>query len=87
MITKKTKAEIIRDYMIHKSDTGSSEVQIALLTEEINELTEHLKVNKKDIPAKRALLEKVAKRKKLLEYLKKEDKKRYNNTIKKIGLG
>jgi len=68
METEKSKAEIIKEYMIHEGDTGSSEVQIALLTQEINELIEHLKSNKKDVPAKRAMLEKVAKRKKLLEY-------------------
>ena len=80
------KAEIIKKYGLNDKDTGSAEVQIALLTEEINTLTEHLKVNIHDFHSKRGLLKKVGKRRKLLEYLKKEDINRYRDLIKKLGL-
>ena len=81
-----TKKEIIKKYETHKGDTGSSEVQIAILTEENKTLTEHLKVNIHDFHSKRGLLKKVGKRRKLLEYLKKEDINRYRDLIKKLGL-
>ena len=80
------KAEIIKKYGLNDKDTGSAEVQIALLTEEINTLTEHLKVNIHDFHSKRGLLMKVGKRKNLLEYLKKTDVNRYREIIKKLGL-
>ena len=80
------KEKLIKEYKIHETDTGSTEVQIALLTERITELVLHLKKNPKDFSSKRGLLKIVAQRKKLLEYLKNEDEKRYKEVIKKIGL-
>ena len=80
------KAEIIKKYGLNDKDTGSAEVQIALLTEEINTLTEHLKVNIHDFHSKRGLLRKVGKRRNMLEYLKKTDVNRYREIIKKLGL-
>jgi small subunit ribosomal protein S15 len=86
MLTPEEKTEIIKKYKLHQKDTGSPEVQVALLTEEINRLIAHLKKHPKDFHSKRGLLKMVAKRKKLLRYLEREDKKRYNTLIKKIGL-
>jgi len=86
MLTPEEKLKIIKKYEIHESDTGSSEVQIALLTEEIKRLLLHLKKHPKDFHSKRGLLKMVSKRRSLLNYLKGEDAKRYNNIIKKIGL-
>ena len=80
------KQDIIKKYKIHKTDTGSAEVQIALLTKEIEDLTSHLKTHKKDNSSRRGLLKKVAKRRKLLDYLKREDKKRYEALVKKLKL-
>ena len=80
------KQEIIKKYGLNDKDTGSAEVQIALLTEEINTLTEHLKVNIHDFHSKRGLLRKVGKRKNMLEYLKKTDVNRYREIINKLGL-
>ena len=80
------KAEIIKKYGLNDKDTGSAEVQIALLTEEINTLTEHLKVNIHDFHSKRGLLRKVGKRKNMLEYLKRTDINRYREIIRKLGL-
>ncbi len=86
MLTLEDKEKLIKKYKIHDTDTGSSEVQIALLTEEINRLLLHFKKHSKDFHSKRGLIKMVIKRKKLLGYLKKESVKRYNNIIKKIGL-
>lgn len=86
MLTQEEKLEIIKKYQLQKNDTGSSEVQIALLTEEIKRLIEHLEKHKKDLHSKRGLLQMVADRKKLLNYLKREDEKRYNNIVKKLKL-
>ena len=80
------KLELIKKYGINDKDTGSAEVQIALLTEEINTLTEHLKVNIHDFHSKRGLLRKVGKRKNMLEYLKRTDVNRYREIINKLGL-
>lgn len=80
------KVEIIKKYGLNDKDTGSAEVQIALLTEEINTLTEHLKVNIHDFHSKRGLLRKVGKRKNMLEYLKRTDINRYREIINKLGL-
>ncbi|MDD5551913.1 MAG: 30S ribosomal protein S15 [Candidatus Pacebacteria bacterium] len=77
---------IIKKYRTHKTDTGSADVQIAILTEEISNLAEHLKKNKKDNSSRRGLLMKVAQRKKLLDYLKREDEKRYESIKKKLKL-
>ncbi|MBR4830748.1 MAG: 30S ribosomal protein S15 [Bacilli bacterium] len=80
------KQEIIKKYGLNDKDTGSAEVQIALLTEEINTLTEHLKTNIHDFHSKRGLLRKVGKRKNMLEYLKRTDINRYREIINKLGL-
>ena len=78
--------KIIKKYKLHDLDTGSPEVQIALLSEEIRRLLLHLKKHSKDFHSKRGLLKMVAKRRKFLSYLKEEDTKRYNSVVKKIGL-
>jgi len=86
MITPQEKEKIIKSYKLHDSDTGSPEVQVALLSEEIKQLLLHLKKHAKDFHSKRGLLKMVSKRRTLLNYLKQEDTKRYNSIIKKIGL-
>ena len=80
------KQALIKKYATHEGDTGSPEVQIAVLTEEINALTAHLKVNIHDFHSKRGLLMKVGKRRNLLNYLKKSDINRYRELIKSLGL-
>ena len=80
------KQELIKQYGRHEGDTGSPEVQIALLTERINELTEHLKVHKKDNHSRRGLLKMVGKRRNLLNYLAKKDVNRYREIVEKLGL-
>lgn len=85
-LTKEAKAEIVKKYGKTANDTGSAEVQIAILTEEIKNLTEHLKEHKHDFHSKRGLLMKVGRRKKLLEYLKKNDVVSYREVIKKLNL-
>jgi len=86
MIIPEEKTKIIEKYKLHKKDTGSPEVQIALLTEEIKKLVSHLEKHKKDIHSKRGLIQMVGKRKKLLNFLKQESTRRYNSIVKKIGL-
>ena len=86
MISKEMKAEIIEKYKRDEKDTGSPEVQIALLTTRINELTEHLKVHKKDNHSRRGLLKIVGKRRNLLNYLAKKDINRYREIVKELGL-
>lgn len=85
-LKKLEKENIIKEYATHEGDTGSPEVQIAILTKEIQILTDHLKVNIHDFHSKRGLLMKVGKRRNLLEYLKKTDVNRYRTLIKKLGL-
>ena len=80
------KKNIITEYRIHESDTGSPEVQIALLTERINHLTEHLKAHKKDHTSRRGLLKMVGRRSALLKYLGKVDVKRYQEIITRLGV-
>lgn len=86
MLKKEEKEKLIKKHQQHEKDTGSSEVQIALLSQEISELLLHLKKNPKDFHSKKGLLKMVSKRKSLLNYLKKTDEKKYNSLIKKIGL-
>ncbi|MBR0086065.1 MAG: 30S ribosomal protein S15 [Lachnospiraceae bacterium] len=86
MITKEQKKEIIEKYGKTPEDTGSPEVQIALLTQRITELTEHLKSNKKDHHSRRGLLKMVGQRRGLLDYLKKKDIERYRAIVDKLGL-
>ena len=85
-MTKERKQEIIKNFGRDEKDTGSSEVQIALLTERINELTEHLKVHKKDNHSRRGLLQMVGKRRNLLNYLSKNDLPKYREVVEKLKL-
>ena len=84
--TKEVKEKVVSDFKTHDSDTGSSQVQIALLTQRINELTEHFKVHKKDNHSRRGLLKMVARRRKLLDYLKRKNIAEYHAIIKKLKL-
>ncbi|MGE4352520.1 MAG: 30S ribosomal protein S15 [Oscillospiraceae bacterium] len=86
MITKEQKNVVIDAYKTHEGDTGSPEVQIAILTERIQQLTEHLKIHKKDNHSRLGLLKMVGKRRRLLEYLAKKDIERYRAVIAKLGL-
>lgn len=86
MLTKRKKKQIVEGNKMHETDTGSAEVQIAILTEEILKLTDHLKKHPKDNHSRRGLLGMVSKRKKLLEWLEGKDEKRYIKIIKNLGL-
>ena len=86
MMDKELKQQIIESNRVHETDTGSPEVQIAILTNRINHLNEHLKVNKKDFHSRRGLLRRVGKRRGLLNYLQKKDIERYRALITKLGL-
>ena len=86
MITKDQKTAVIESNKTHESDTGSPEVQIAILTERISQLTEHLKVHKKDAHSRLGLLKMVGKRRRLLDYLAKKDVERYRACIAKLGI-
>lgn len=83
---KEVKEKIVGDYKTHGNDTGSSQVQIALLTQRINELTEHFKVHNKDNHSRTGLLKMVSRRRKLLDYLRKRDINEYHAIIQKLGL-
>lgn len=85
-LNKDEKQKIIKKFQVEKGDTGSPEVQVALLSNQIEKLTEHLKGHKKDVHSRRGLLRMVAKRRRLLNFLKKEDKKRYQSLIKALKL-
>ena len=85
-VTKERKAELVKTYGKNEQDTGSTKVQIAILTEEINDLTEHLKEHKHDFHSKRGLLIKVGKRRSLLDYLKSNDVVAYRELIKDLGI-
>ncbi len=85
-IEKGQKQTIIDDYRLHDSDTGSPEVQIALLSTRINYLTEHFKIHKKDHHSRRGLLKLVSQRRKLLDYLKSSSKERYEKVIERLGI-
>ncbi len=86
MMTKERKAEIIKEYQLKEGDTGSPEVQIAIFTQQIKDLTEHLKVHKKDHSSRRGLYMIIGQRKGLLNYLKKTDIERYRSLIKKLNI-
>ena len=86
MLDKKAKEKIIKKYRTHETDTGSPQVQIAILTEEIKELTEHLKKHKHDFSSRRGLLKKVGERRKLLKYLQKEDAEQFKDLATKLKL-
>ena len=83
---KEVKEKIVGDYKTHTSDTGSSQVQVELLTQRINELTEHFRTHKKDNNSRRGLLKMVSRRRKLLDYLKRSDINEYHEIITKLGL-
>jgi small subunit ribosomal protein S15 len=85
-LTQDRKQQLIQEHKVHDSDTGSPEVQIAILTENINNLTVHLREHKKDHHSRRGLLKMVGQRRKLLTYLKNKDVKRYSSLIEKLGL-
>ena len=85
-ITSERKQEIIGEFAIVKNDTGSPEVQVAILSERINNLTDHLKLHKKDFHSRRGLLVMVDQRRRLLDYLMKKNAKRYDDLIKRLGL-
>ena len=85
-LIKETKQSIISEFRIHDNDTGSPEVQVSMLTQRINQLTEHLKQHKKDHHSRRGLLKMVGKRRALLNYLKEKDLERYKNLIEKLEL-
>ncbi len=86
MLATEKKSDVIGKYRLHESDTGSPEVQIAILSERIGELTEHFKSHKKDHASRRGLLIMVSKRRRLLDYLKNNDSDRYREVIGKLGL-
>ena len=86
MLESEKKTDIIEKFRVHESDTGSPEVQIALLSERIGELTEHFKTHKKDHGSRRGLLMLVSKRRRLLDYMKKADSERYREVIGKLGI-
>lgn len=86
MISAEKKTKIVTDLQAAKEDTGSSAVQVGIFTERIKELTEHLKVNKKDFAARRGLLQLVGKRKRLLQYIADQDGQEYLKLIKKLGI-
>ena len=83
---REVKEQIVNDYRTHGNDTGSSQVQIALLTQRINELTQHFKTHSKDNHSRRGLLKMVSRRRKLLDYLKRRDIEQYHDIIQKLGL-
>ena len=85
-ITKEKKAELIKKFAVNEGDTGSPEVQVAILTERINNLTQHFQTNKKDNHSRRGLLAMVATRRKLLDYVKRKDDARYQKLIAELGI-
>ncbi len=85
-LAKDEKEKIINDFKLHTTDTGSPEVQIAILTKKIDKLASHFKIHKKDNSSRHGLLKMVGQRRSLLAYIKKIDPKRYNDVIKKLGL-
>ncbi len=85
-ITAERKTELVKEYATNEGDTGSPEVQVAILSERINNLTEHLKTHKKDFHSRRGLLMMVGQRRRLLDYLKSKKQERYDDLIKRLGL-
>lgn len=85
-LAKETKEEILSKYKTHEGDTGSPEVQVALLTQRILDLTEHFKTHKKDNHSRRGLLKMVSQRRRLLDYLKRKDIERYHSIVSRLGL-
>lgn len=85
-LTQERKHEIMGQFQTHETDTGSADVQIAVLTEQINKLSEHLKVNQNDFASRRGLLKKIGTRKRLLNYLKRTNEDRYKSLISRLGI-
>jgi small subunit ribosomal protein S15 len=85
-LAKETKVQILNDFRSHESDTGSSQIQVALLSKRINELTEHFKIHKKDNHSRRGLLKMVSQRRSLLDYMKRTDIERYHEVVTRLGL-
>jgi small subunit ribosomal protein S15 len=85
-LLQERKHEIISDYQLHDTDTGSADVQVAMLTERINRLSEHLRSNKKDHSSRRGLLKIIGQRKRLLSYISKQDQQRYRALIERLGI-
>lgn len=86
MIDEATKAQLTKEYQTHETDTGSTEVQVAVLTERIKQVTDHLRTHKKDVHSRRGLVGLVSKRRRLLNYLSREDVNRYQTLISRLGL-
>ena len=86
MLDGVTKQKITQEYRVHKNDTGSTEVQVAVITERIKQITDHLRIHKKDVHSRRGLVTLVSKRRSLLNYLTKEDVNRYQTLITRLGL-
>ncbi|MFB2837077.1 30S ribosomal protein S15 [Floridanema evergladense] len=85
-LTQERKHQLITDYQVHETDTGSAEVQIAIMTERINRLSEHLKTNQKDHSSRRGLLKLIGQRKRLLSYVAEQDQQRYQALIGRLGI-
>ena len=85
-LAKEAKERIVSDFRTHETDTGSPQVQVALLSQRINELTEHFKIHKKDNHSRRGLLKMVSQRRSLLDYLKRENIERYHEVVTRLGL-
>jgi small subunit ribosomal protein S15 len=86
MLDQETRERLTKDYQVHESDTGSTEVQVAVLTERIKQVTDHLRTHKKDVHSRRGLVGMVSKRRRLLKYLSQEDVNRYQSLIARLGL-
>jgi len=85
-LTQQRKQELISEYQVHDTDTGSTEVQVAMLTERISRLSEHLRSNQKDHSSRRGLLKLIGQRKRLLSFLQSEDKQKYQNLLTRLGI-
>jgi small subunit ribosomal protein S15 len=85
-LAKQTKESIVTEFRVHEADTGSPQIQIALLSKRINELTEHFKLHKKDNHSRRGLLKMVSQRRSMLDYLKRTDIERYHEVVNRLGL-
>ena len=85
-LTQERKQTLISDYQVHETDTGSADVQVAMLSDRINQLTTHLKANKKDHASRRGLLKMIGRRKRLLAYIQKQDYSRYQALIARLGI-
>jgi small subunit ribosomal protein S15 len=85
-LTQQRKQELFAEYQVHETDTGSADLQVAMLTERINQLTAHLRKNEKDHSSRRGLLKMIGRRRRLLAYIQKEDSERYQNLISRLGI-